>query len=166
MTLKVFQLPDPILKKPAQPVHPQDPGLQTLIDRMFATMQHHPRCVGLAAPQVGHSLQLIVVDASRMEKPGSHHGKLVMLNPTIVHRARPRLLREGCLSVPDYTGNVLRDEEVWVNGWDREGQTLDIHAYGFEAIVFQHEVDHLEGKLFLDRVASLETDVFRRKSYG
>lgn len=166
MILKVCQLPDPILKKPTQTVHPNDPGLQSLIDRMLATMNHHPRCVGLAAPQVGHSLQVIVVDAARIDKPGSRHGKLALLNPKIIRRARPRLLREGCLSVPDYTGNVLRDEEVWISGWNREGRTLDIHAQGFEAIVFQHEVDHLEGKLFLDRVASLETDVFRRKNYG
>ena len=166
MTLRVLQLPDPVLKKPAFSADPEDPALQTLIDRMFATLDHHPRCVGLAAPQVGTSLRVIVLDASRVDKPGSRHGRLAMLNPSIVHRSHPRLLREECLSVPDYTGNVLREDRVEVVGLDRNGGTLRISAHGFEAVVFQHEIDHLDGKLFLDRVSSLETDVFRRKSYG
>jgi peptide deformylase len=164
--LKVHHLPDPVLKNPALPADFKDRRVQTLIDDMFATMAHHPRCVGLAAPQVGHSLRVIVVDASRVDKPGSSHGRLALLNPAITHRGKPRLLREGCLSIPDYTGNVLRDDNVHVEGLNREGHAVKIAAHGFEAVVFQHEVDHLDGRLFLDRVTSLETDVFRRKSYG
>jgi peptide deformylase len=163
--LEVLLAPHPLLKARAQPVNPQDLRLQNLIENMLETMSSRPRCVGLAAPQVGQALRLIVVDASRVEKPGSRHGIVVMLNPAIVQRGNPRLLREGCLSVPDYTGNVLRNESVIVRGLDRKGAPLEIHAEGFEAVVFQHEVDHLEGTLFLDRVASLETDVFRRKKY-
>ena len=166
MLLKVHQLPDPVLKKPALSVHPNDPHLESLINSMLATMYHYPRCVGLAAPQVGKSLRVIVVDASRVDKPGSRHGRLALLNPTIAHRRHPRLLREGCLSIPDYTGNVLRHDRVEVSGLDRKGRPMKISAHGFEAVVFQHEVDHLDGKLFLDRVSSLETDVFRRKNYG
>ena len=166
MILKVLQLPDPLLKKPARPVHFNDPHLQLLIDHMLETMYHHPRCVGLAAPQVGQSLRVITVDASRADRPGSRHGRLVLLNPLITRRQEPHLLREGCLSIPDFTGNVLRDDRVDVTGLDRKGQPLKISAKGFEAVVFQHEVDHLDGKLFLDRVASLETDVFRRKQYA
>lgn len=166
MFLKVHQLPDSVLKKPAQSVRPEDLHLQTLIDQMFATMDHHTRCVGLAAPQVGKSLRVIVVDASRVDRPGSNHGRLVLMNPSITLRGHPRLLREGCLSIPDYTGNVLRDDSVEVVGLDRKGKPLKISAHGFEAVIFQHEVDHLDGKMFLDRVASLETDVFRRKNYG
>ncbi len=166
MILKVLQLPDSLLKKPAASVDPQAPHLQTLIDHMLETMYHHPHCVGLAAPQIGMSLRVIVVDASRVDKPGSRHGRLALLNPVIAQRSEPRLLREGCLSVPDYTGNVLRDDRVEVSALDRHGKRVDIKAYGFEAVVFQHEVDHLDGKLFLDRVASLSTDVFRRKKYA
>jgi peptide deformylase len=166
MILKVHLLPDPILKKPAVYADPGDPHVQTLINQLFATMLHHNRCVGLAAPQIGKSLRVIVVDASRVDRPGSHHGRLALLNPVITHRSHPHLLREGCLSVPDYTGNVLRDDRVEVDGFDREGRPVKLSAHGFEAVVFQHEVDHLEGKLFLDRVGSLETDVFRRKNYA
>ena len=166
MILKVLQVPDPLLKRPAHPVHPDDLTLQSLIEHMLATMYHHPRCVGLAAPQVGKSVRVIVVDAGRVDRPGSRHGRIVMLNPVIDHRHQPRLLREGCLSIPDFTGNVLRDERVDVTGMDRKGHPLKISAQGFEAVVFQHEVDHLDGTLFLDRVASLETDVFRRKKYA
>jgi peptide deformylase len=166
MLLKVHFLPDPILKKRARPVRPDDRGLNQLIADMWQTLDHHPRCVGLAAPQVGHSLQLIVVDAARVDRPGSRNGRLALLNPEITARRKPRLLREGCLSVPDYTGNVLRDDEVEVRALTPEGEPVVIAAHGFEAVVFQHEVDHLEGKLFLDRVGSLESDVFRRKNYG
>lgn len=133
---------------------------------MVETMNHHPRCVGLAAPQVGRSWRLIVMDASRVDKPGSRHGLVILLNPRIVRRAGQRLVREGCLSIPDYTGNILRAEAVDLHGSDPDGRSMYLSAHGFEAIVFQHEIDHLDGKLFLDRVGSLETDVFRRKKYG
>lgn len=166
MILNILRLPHPLLKTPSQPIDFQTPDLQIFIDHMLETMYHHPRCVGLAAPQVGKSWQVIVVDASRIEKPGSRHGRLALLNPSIIHATERRLLREGCLSIPDYTGNVLRATEVEVHALDRHGRSLQIKAHGFEAVVFQHELDHLEGKLFLDRVASLETDVFRRKKYG
>jgi peptide deformylase len=76
------------------------------------------------------------------------------------------VLREGCLSIPDYTGNVFRSTALEIHGKDRGGRLVEIRAHGFEAIVFQHELDHLDGKLFLDQVASLETDVFRRKKYS
>lgn len=165
MILPVVQIPNPLLKTPAHLVSPDTPGIQGFIDDMLATMNHHPHCVGLAAPQVGKPWRVITVDASRMDKEGTRHGSLVMLNPWIVERKGAKLLREGCLSIPDYTGNVVRSTYVEVHGKDRGGRPLEIKAEGFEAIVFQHELDHLDGKLFLDRVASLETDVFRRKKY-
>src|SRR5579872_4984281 len=163
--LDVVQIPDPLLKALSRQVDPQEPELQDFIDHMVETMYHHPHCVGLAAPQVGKPWRIITVDASRMEKPGTRHGRVILLNPRIVRRGGQKLLREGCLSVPDYTGNVLRATSVEVHGTDRQGRPLQIQAEGFEAIVFQHELDHLDGTLFLDRVASLETDVFRRKKY-
>lgn len=132
---------------------------------MVETLYHHPRCVGLAANQVGKPWRILVADASRIDRPGSQHGRIILLNPFLIDRQGHYLSREGCLSVPDYTGNVLRGVRVIVQGKDRYGNALEIKAEGFEAIVLQHELDHLDGLLFLDRVASLETDVFRRKRY-
>lgn len=165
MILPVVEIPNPLLKTPAHLVSFETPDLQNFIDSMVETMYHHPRCVGLAAPQVGAPWRVIVVDASRVDKGGSQHGRIIMLNPWIVDRRGEKLLREGCLSVPDFTGNVVRHTAVEVHGKDRGGRPLEIRAEGFEAIVLQHELDHLDGKLFLDRVSSLDTDVFRRKKY-
>jgi peptide deformylase len=165
MILDVLKIPNPLLKARAHLVEPDTPGLQSFIDSMMETMSHHPRCVGIAAPQVGKPWRVIVVDASRVDKPGTRNGPVVLLNPFIARREGLRLIREGCLSVPDYTGNVLRSVAVEVLGKDRAGNAVTIKSDGFEAVVFQHEIDHLDGKLFLDRVASLETDVFRRKRY-
>src|SRR5262249_39402321 len=116
--------------------------------------------------QVGKPWRVQVIDASRVDKEGSRHGCVILLNPYIVRQESPRLLREGCLSIPDFTGNVLRATVVEGRGKDRNGHPVAIKAHGFEAVVFQHEMDHLDGRLFLDRVSSLETDVFRRKKYA
>jgi peptide deformylase len=166
MILDVLTLPHPLLKSRSHLVELDTPGLQTFIDDMVETMYRHPRCVGLAASQVGKPWRIIVIDASRVESPGTQQGRIILLNPYLVQRRGEKLLREGCLSIPDYTGNVLRATAVEVHGKDRGGQPVEIKAEGFEAVVFQHELDHLDGKLFLDRVSSLETDVFRRKKYG
>ena len=165
MILDVLKIPNPLLKARAHLVEADTPGLQGFIDSMVETMYRHPRCVGVAATQVGKPWRVIVVDASRMDKPGTRHGKIILLNPWIVRREGQRLLREGCLSVPDYTGNVIRSLAVEVQGKDRSGRPSTIKSDGFEAVIFQHEIDHLDGQLFLDQVASLETDVFRRKKY-
>jgi peptide deformylase len=162
----ILQLPHPFLKTHAHLVEFDLPGLQTFIDDLVETMEHHPRCVGLAATQAGKPWRVIVMDATRIDKPGSQHGRLILLNPWIVQRRGPRMMREGCLSVPHFTGNVIRSTFVEVHAKDRGGNPVEIKAEGFEAIVFQHEIDHLDGKLFLDRVSSLETDVFRRKKYS
>ena len=166
MILDVLQVPHPLLKARAHLVDPGFPGLQTFIDDMVETMYRHPRCVGLAATQAGKPWRLIVVDASRNDKPGTRHGRVILLNPFLVRQEGRALLREGCLSVPDFTGNVFRAVAVEVHGKDRAGNAVQIKADGFEAEVFQHELDHLDGKLFLDCVASLETDGFRRKKYS
>jgi peptide deformylase len=163
--LPVVHLPDALLKARCHLVDPGSPGLQQFIDDMVETLYHHPRCVGLAANQVGKPWRVIVVDATRVEKPGTRHGRVILLNPWIVRRQGAHMLREGCLSLPDYTGNVVRNTAVEVHGKDRNGHPMEIKSDGFEAVVFQHELDHLDGRLFLDRVASLETDVFRRKKY-
>jgi peptide deformylase len=164
--LDVLKIPHPLLKARAHLVDPDTPGLETYIDDMVETLYRHPHCVGLAATQTGKPWRVIVVDASRVDKPGSEHGRVILLNPFLVQRGGLTLLREGCLSIPDFTGNVMRATSIEIHGKDRGGRLVEIKAHGFEAIVFQHELDHLDGKLFLDRVSSLDTDVFRRKKYS
>jgi peptide deformylase len=166
MSFDVLLVPHPLLKAKAHLVEPSLPGLQPFIDELVQTMYEHPRCVGIAANQVGKPWRVFVADASRIDKPGTQHGRVVVLNPFIVRREGAVLHREGCLSIPNFTGNVLRSTAVIVHGKDRAGNVLELKADGFEAMVLQHEIDHLDGKVFLDCVASLETDVFRRKRYS
>ena len=164
-TLPIHRLPDPLLKQPTHPIARIDDHLDRLIDAMVRTMRAHPRCVGLAAPQVGSRLRLAVMDASRHPKGASSQGLLIFVNPRIDQGEGLVLQREGCLSVPDFTGNVRRAARVHVRAQDRSGEWYERWLEGFEAIVAQHEVDHLDGKLFLDRVTNLKTDVFPRKTY-
>jgi peptide deformylase len=157
----ILLYPDPILKQLAAPVVLDDPELKVLVQDMVDTLAASPG-VALAAPQIGRLLQVIVVDVRR-KKGEIGHGLVVLLNPRLVQQGQPRLIREGCLSVPDYTGNVLRYGETIVEGITPEGRNLTLVTSGFEALAFQHEVDHLNGMLFLDRIQSLSTDLFRRK---
>jgi len=157
----ILLYPDPILKQPAAPAVIGDPELKPVVQDMLDTLASSPG-VALAAPQIGRLLQIIVVDVRR-KKGETGHGLVVLLNPRLVQQEQPRLIREGCLSVPDYTGNVLRYGETIVEGLTPEGQSLTLVTSGFEALAFQHEVDHLNGMLFLDRIQSLSTDLFRRK---
>ena len=124
--------------------------------------------VGLAAPQIGVSERVAVVDVSRdrrkTPRPGSNHGLLVLINPRIVSFEGVQVPREGCLSVPDLLADVRRAEKIRFESWEEGDQNRIYEATGFEALAVQHEIDHLDGKLFLDRVANLKTDLFRRKS--
>lgn len=157
----ILLYPDPILKGVAEPVSLDDPAVPGLIRDMLDTLEASPG-VALAAPQIGSLLQVIVVDVTR-KKGETGHGLVVLLNPRIVDQHDRHLIREGCLSVPDYTGNVLRYGRTVVEGVTPEGRTRTLIASGLEALAFQHEVDHLNGTLFLDRIQSLSTDLFRRK---
>jgi len=159
----ILLYPDSVLKSPAAPVTPGDPDVAPIVQDMRDTLRASPG-VALAAPQIGCLVQIIVVDVSR-KKGETGHGLVVLLNPRIRHQEGKRIVREGCLSVPDYTGNVLRYEQTAVEGWSPDGAFVTITASGFEALAFQHELDHLDGRLFLDRIQSLDTDLFRRKSH-
>lgn len=163
-TIRVY--PDPVLKQICQPVDQFDPGVGALIQDLIDTMLASGHSVGVAAPQVGDPRRVLVVDVSG-SKLGrqNNHGLLVMVNPLLVEAEGRTTMREGCMSVPDYTGNVTRAESVVVQFLDRNGSEQVIHTSGFEAVAVQHEMDHLDGLLFLDRVSSLKTDVFRRKTY-
>ena len=153
--------PDPILKRPTAPVCLTDPALPDLIQDLLDTLEASPG-VALAAPQIGYPVRMIVVDVTR--KKGSHgHGLVVLTNPRVLYQECPRIVREGCLSVPDYTGNVRRFEQTVVEGTAPDGRVVILNTSGFEALAYQHEIDHLEGTLFLDRLDSLSTDLFRRR---
>ena len=157
----VVQLPSAVLKQVAEPAGPDPQLAQDLID----TMRVSPGCVGLAAPQIGISRRAFCLDVSGHPKGEPNHGLVVLFDPEILHSEGSEVRREGCMSVPDFTANVQRALTVIVRGQDAEGQERLYEAAGFEAKAFQHEIDHLDGLLILDRVASLATDVFRRKVY-
>ena len=164
--LPVRRFPDPLLKTITRPVDPNAPPVRRLIADLIDTMRHHPRCVGLAAPQVGQLLRVAVVDVTGHPKAEQSHGLLVLVNPRLTARDGLRMQREGCLSVPDLTGNVSRAVRVHVEAWDGSGARWTRWLEGFEAVAVQHELDHLDGTLFLDRVVNARTDVFRRQRYA
>ncbi|MEJ2492590.1 MAG: peptide deformylase [Desulfuromonadales bacterium] len=157
--------PDPILKQVAEPVRKIDASVVEVIQDLVDTMVDAGHSVGVAAPQIGVLQRVVVVDVSKSKLgKDNHHGLLEMVNPEIIEKSGSKMMREGCMSVPDYTGNVIRAEQIVVEFLDRSGRLRFVEASGFEAVAIQHEIDHLDGKLFLDRVSSLKTDLFRRKT--
>ncbi len=163
---KILLYPHPLLKKLCRPVEALDQEITALVRDLVDTMREGPGSVGVAAPQIGVTLRVCVVDvsASRQGKE-SNHGLLVMVNPEITEREGCAVMREGCMSVPDYTGDVERATAITVRFLDGDGSPREIRASGFEAVAIQHEMDHLDGILFLDRISSLKTGLFRRKNY-
>jgi peptide deformylase len=159
----VLRLPDRVLKTVAQPLGEE--GDERLAEDLIDTMAASPACVGLAAPQIGVSKRAFALDVSGHPKTKTCHGLVVMFDPVIVEARGRKVGREGCMSVPDLTAEVPRATELVVQGRGRDGARLVIVTSGFEARAFQHEIDHLDGMLILDRVASLATDVFRRRVY-
>ena len=151
--------PDPILKKVCRPADWRDPLVQQVAQDLVDTMQAGPG-VGVAAPQIGHDLRIFVVDVTP-KHPG--HGLLVLLNPEMVGKEGAVTGREGCLSIPDFTASVRRYSKILLQAVDPQGNPRILESDGFEAVCLQHELDHLDGVLFLDRVSCLKTDVFRRK---
>jgi peptide deformylase len=142
-------------------------GVAAFIDDLLETMRSSPGGVGIAAPQVGMLRRIVIVDVSahRRGSQEQNHGLLVLLNPEILAMGGKQVVREGCMSIPDYTANVQRAQWVLVDALGRDGERKIIESIGFEAVAIQHEVDHLDGVLFLDRVVSVKTDLFRRKKY-
>ena len=161
----ILLVPDPRLKQVAVPVTSDTAGIHSLAQNLLDTMKAYPGCVGIAAPQIGELKRVIVVDVSGHKNAGDHHGLLILLNPKIVERKGEQIGREGCLSIPDYAARIRRAAFVQVEDYDLNFSVLRIDASGFEAVVLQHEIDHLNGILFLDRVASVKSDLFPRKKY-
>ena len=160
----VLQLPDPVLKRIAEPVGRIDDDCRALAVDLIDTMRASPACVGLAAPQIGVSKRAFVMDITGHKKAVSCHGEVVLFDPEVLLAHGPDVAREGCMSVPDLTGDVPRATRIVVRGLDVEGRDRVIQADAFEARALQHELDHLDGLLFLDRVSSHHA-VFRRKTY-
>jgi peptide deformylase len=141
-----------------------DPTVQQLCVDLVDTMRASPACVGLAANQIGVGLRAFVVDVTGHRKARSCAGEVVLVNPELLEALDPDPAREGCMSVPDLTGDVARATRVVVEGLAPSGDVRRIEADAFEARAFLHELDHLDGFVFLDRVASHES-VFRRRVY-
>jgi peptide deformylase len=166
----VLRYPHPALKRTARALDPA--GDSAVIAQVAAdlldTMRAHTGCVGLAAPQLDEEVRMIVVDCSAHPKAlDANNGELVLVNPGVARSDGAEVAREGCLSIPDLTANVRRATEITMTGVDAlSGEHVAIESVGFEARCLLHELDHLDGLLFLDRVDSLARDVFRRKRYA
>jgi peptide deformylase len=161
--LQVLQFPDPRLKRVSRPIDKVTDALRELAQNMCEVMYDEPG-IGLAAPQVGEDVRLIVVDTEWGDED-KERNPIVMLNPEISEPEGKIVWDEGCLSVPDFTADVNRAERVRVCGTNLEGEAIEIRAEGLEAVCFQHEIDHLDGILFIDRISRLKRGLYvkRRK---
>jgi peptide deformylase len=161
----VVRAPAAVLSAPAAPVDPLAPDVVALAADLLATQRVSPGCVGLAAVQVGVPLRMFSIDVTGHPKTRTCHGALVLCNAEVVETSRWEKGREGCMSVPDLTGDVKRATRLVVRGeLPGTGEELTLETDAFEARAFQHEIDHCGGMLFLDRVAGAHA-VFARKTY-
>ena len=159
MLRPILRLGDSILSEPARPVDAITGEIEQLIDDMIETMYAAPG-VGLAAPQVGVSLKIFVIDTSLGKDPASLH---TMINPEFIEREGMQLEEEGCLSLPGFTSTVARPKRVIVKGLNRQGDDYTIEGTGLLARALQHEMDHLNGCLFVDRLRGIARDMILRK---
>lgn len=155
----IHTYPEPVLGKKAKPVETIDDDLQQLIDDMIETMYAAPG-IGLAAPQIGVSLQLFVVDISSGRESDA---LMTFINPELIRTEGRVREDEGCLSVPEVYGPTPRFEKVLIRGTNREGQVVEVEGEGLQARAFQHEIDHLQGLLFFDRMGPVARDLIKRK---
>jgi peptide deformylase len=163
--LPVVVAPDPVLSSAGATVDPAAAEVVQLAADLVATMRVSPGCVGLAAPQVGVPAQLFCVDVSAHPKTRAHHGTFALCNAEVVQLSRNEKAREGCMSVPDLTGDVKRASRLVVRGQlPGTGEVVTVEADAFEARALQHEIDHCQGLLFLDRVVGAHA-IFPRRTY-
>ena len=155
--LNVLHFPDPRLRNKAKPVAEVDDGVRKLIDDMLETMYEAPG-IGLAATQVNDGRRVIVIDISE-----GHDAPLALVNPEIIARDGEESMDEGCLSVPGVYEKVVRAEHIRVRALDREGRAFELEAEGLLAVCIQHEIDHLDGKLFIDYLSSLKRQRIKKK---
>jgi len=161
--LKVLKYPHPILREKCEPVSAWDGHLQRLVDDMTETMYDSPGAVGLAASQIGETVRVVILDVTCRTTRDEYK---VLINPTIVESSRKKQMREGCLSFPEYLASVKRATKLTFTAFDRDGALQTYTVHGLEAIAVQHEIDHLDGVLMIDRINSLKTDWIRRQPKG
>jgi peptide deformylase len=159
MIYPIVKFPDPILQQPAEPVTVFDAELRKLVDDMFTSM-YDAQGIGLAAPQIGVSKRLTVIDLSFQKKP---EDKIVLINPELVEIKGKQVEEEGCLSLPEIRDRVVRAAEVKVRAQDAEGKPIEVEGTELLARAIQHEIDHLDGILFIFRLSRLKRDLQLRK---
>ena len=163
--LEVVRAPATVLSSVGKTVDPTAPETLQLAADLVATMRVSPGCVGLAAPQVGVAAKVFCVDVTEHPKTRGHHGTFVLCNAEVVESSRNEKAREGCMSVPDFTGDVKRAGRLVVRGsLPGTEETVELSAEAFEARALQHEIDHCDGLLFLDRAAGAHA-IYPRKTY-
>ena len=159
MIYPIVKFPDPILQQPAEPVTVFDAELRKLVDDMFTSM-YDAQGIGLAAPQIGVSKRLTVIDLSFQKKP---EDKIVLINPEVVEIKGKQVEEEGCLSLPEIRDRVVRAAEVKVRAQDADGKPIEVEGTELLARAMQHEIDHLDGILFIFRLSRLKRDLQLRK---
>lgn len=159
--LPILKYPNSILREKSKNVENFDDGLKTLAADMAETMLEAPGA-GLAAPQIGRSIRLIVIAGAENDDDFDER-VITLVNPRIVWSGGEQTYDEGCLSVLDYNEKVIRAKEVEVEAQDLDGQTFNIKADGRRAVILQHEIDHLDGVLFIDRISPLKRDIYKRR---
>jgi len=155
--LHILTFPDPRLREHAKPVAVVDDGVRRIVDDMFETMYAAPG-IGLAAIQVGIARRIVVIDVSE-----DHNAPLCLINPEILERRGVEEMEEGCLSVPGFSEPVTRADQVLVRALDRDGNPFELNADGLLAVCIQHEIDHLDGKLFVDYISALKRQRIRKR---
>ena len=159
MIYPIVKFPDPILQQPAEPVTVFDAELRKLVDDMFTSM-YDAQGIGLAAPQIGISKRLTVIDLSFQKKP---EDKIVLINPEVIEIKGKQVEEEGCLSLPEIRDRVVRAAEVKVRAQDADGNPIEVDGTELLARAIQHEIDHLDGILFIFRLSRLKRDLQLRK---
>ncbi|MGE0199446.1 MAG: peptide deformylase [Candidatus Melainabacteria bacterium] len=158
--LRIHKYPHPVLREPCLPVATQTEAVTRLISDMVETMYACPGAIGLAACQVGIGLRIFVMD---MNAKTTRDDLKVLINPVILRQSRNRMVREGCLSFPEYLVNVKRAQRLTVQCLDEHFTPREYEVFNLEAVAVQHEIDHLDGILMIDRVRTLSTDLIRRQ---
>ena len=158
--LKILTYPDPKLKKKSTPVEKIDKEIEKILDDMAETMYDAPG-VGLAAPQVGINLRVIVIDISARQEDSP--GLIELINPEIISSEGVQIEEEGCLSIPGFSSEVKRKAKAKVQGLDRKGELVEYEGTGLLARAFQHEIDHIDGILYIDRLTRLKRELLKKK---
>jgi peptide deformylase len=159
----VLTYPHPSLKQKITDTTMDKDRLALVLFDLIDTMNQHEGCVGLAAPQIGHSQRCVIVDVSRSPRGGENHGLLKLIHPVILEASQWKISREGCLSFPNLLANVKRAQKIKFSAFNENLEPVELVSVGFEAVAIQHELDHLDGILFLDRIRSSK-DLFERRN--